>query len=38
MEGDQATKDRNLCKFLLKSKKMYEAVEYMLAKAERVST
>lgn len=37
MEGDQATRDRNLCRFLLKSKKMYEAVEYMLAKADRVS-
>lgn len=36
MEGDQSTRDRNICKFLLKSKKMYEAIEYILHKPDRV--
>lgn len=36
LTGDQAEKDKNVCRFLLKSKKMYEAIEYILHKSDRV--
>lgn len=36
MDCDQVEQERRLCKFLTKSKQMYEAIEYIINKPERV--
>lgn len=35
LECDQLEQERRICKFLLKSKQMYEATEYLLNKPDR---
>jgi len=35
MDCDQVEQERRLCKFLIKSKQMYEAIEYIINKPER---
>lgn len=37
MDCDQVEQERRLCKFLTKSKQMYEAIEYIINKPERVN-
>ena len=35
LECEQTEQEKRICKFLLKSKSMYEAIEYLLNKPER---
>lgn len=37
MDCEQLEQERRICKFLTKSKQMYEAIEYIINKPERVN-